>query len=239
MPLVWKRLLDQRKDSILNSIQEAIEEALGPGTADAKTAPTGQTTSPAAAAAAELSGGGVDRVSASPASKAPRVYVSDIQLVVNHPTAARQQWSCDNAKGGVTVLIPLTSHKPEEHGEQIFLPGSHRRGIGHFVYMLRRSLLYGGATEWVPNPGDVIVCDGPLMKRHKANESFHLCEAMLVVRFDFTDQKPPGQNPITAGFFNFLAGTVDLAGKIYQALPDNAPRNPTHQEFLKPDSHQQ
>ena len=166
----------------------------------------------------------MDRFEPIPESRAndtiPRPYISDVQMVCAHSCAAKMPWSCDNGNGGLTVIIPLTAHT-EEHGAHLFLPGTHRLRDGPmgWLYGLTRSLQYKGATEYVPQPGDVIVCDGRLMKRERANGSFHLCEAAVVVRFDFSDAKPPGQNPFSATGYNAIAGLIDFCGWIYQRVP--------------------
>ena len=191
MPLVWAALIQQRNGTLLSELNNRLNS-------DSST----------------------DLVNP---SQLPRVYISDIQLLVTHPCAAKQPWGCDNGGGGLTVLIPLTHHDNQEHGAHLFLPGSHkiRQGPTGCMHTLLSALNYEGAEEYSADPGSIIVCDGRLMKRQRANRSFHLSEATLVVRFDFADKKPPGQNPVTAAFFNLIAGFIDTVGLVYNKLPDS------------------
>ena len=151
----------------------------------------------------------------------PRVYISDIQLIAVHPCAAKKPWTADNGSGGVSVIIPLTSHNKKEHGEHHVLPGSHRlrQGPLGWLHALKQTLVYGGSVEWEPQAGDIVVSDGRTMRRESANHSFTLCEAYLIVRFDWSDKKPPGHNPVTSAAYNLLAGFIDACGIVYKKLP--------------------
>ena len=178
MPLVWRAMAQQRKDSILTAATDASEDV-------------------------------------------HRVFISDIQLVSTHPCAAKKPWTADSGGGGLSLIIPLTPHNKKEHGYHQILPGSHRLRDGPlgWLHCLTRTMGYGGAVEWEPHAGDVVIADGRLMRRESPNRSFTLCEAYIIVRFDWSDRKPPGQNPVTSMIFNFLSGCIDGVGLVYKKLP--------------------
>lgn len=150
-----------------------------------------------------------------------RVYISDIQLVAIHPCAAKKPWTADSGGGGLSVIIPLTPHNTKEHGFHQLLPGSQRLRDGPlgWLHCLKKTLAYGGAVDWEPNAGDVVIADGRLMRRESPNRSFTLCEAYLIIRFDWSDRKPPGQNPVTSMLYNLLSGCIDGVGIVYKKLP--------------------
>jgi hypothetical protein len=140
------------------------------------------------------------------------VYISDMQLMASEPTAARTSWAAMNDRGGLTVTVPLSE---TSEADRLMLPGWHQS-----VWRAMQGILkYGGPVKWKSEIGDVLISDGRLMMRETANKSFSACNASLVIRFDWEDKKPTLTHPLKMAFYNFLAGSLELIGKVQACLP--------------------
>ncbi|KAJ1448051.1 hypothetical protein M885DRAFT_540455 [Pelagophyceae sp. CCMP2097] len=110
--------------------------------------------------------------------------ISELQLLDAVPGAASQIWHVDNARRGLTFVVPVSTAVRSEDGPTELLPTSH----GIFEGRLPRVARPLGCTLAL---GELLVFDARMLHRGGANTGARH-RRVLVVRFDSYKTPPPG-----------------------------------------------
>ncbi|KAF4716032.1 hypothetical protein FOZ62_007304, partial [Perkinsus olseni] len=92
MPLIYRYMEAERSDTLLAKGSDAPKDTTTPF----------KDILPEVQPVIKDDGSGPDLIS----SVAPRLYISDMQMVVANPVAQGQFWHLDNGAGGLTVVVP-------------------------------------------------------------------------------------------------------------------------------------
>eukprot|EP00928_Gymnodinium_smaydae_P054036 TRINITY_DN37888_c0_g1_i1.p1 TRINITY_DN37888_c0_g1~~TRINITY_DN37888_c0_g1_i1.p1 ORF type:complete len:481 (-),score=51.42 TRINITY_DN37888_c0_g1_i1:66-1508(-) len=150
------------------------------------------------------------------------LYLSELQLLVADPCAVEQFWHVDNAAGGLTVFVPLTSVS-RDIGPTHVLPGTHRLLGQDRSYAACASAFLD--TEGVPvctmEAGDALVYDARTFHRCAANRRYDRSRLALVFRFDV--HRPPGIGAWGTLFVSWTGSVLASLQRLYSALPASPP----------------
>ncbi|CAK0892576.1 unnamed protein product, partial [Prorocentrum cordatum] len=149
------------------------------------------------------------------AAAAPRLYLSECQLLVSDPGAAPQMWHRDNQRPGLTVILPLTTVDAEVGPTQL-LPGTHAGAWAAASALLES----GGAACAAPlEAGQALVYDARVLHRGLGSSSYGHCRVVVVMRLDYVDTPPPGATIAQTALGRVEGGLLQALGALYSALP--------------------
>ncbi|KAF4691855.1 hypothetical protein FOZ63_004951 [Perkinsus olseni] len=215
MPLIYRYMEAERSDTLLAKGSDAPKDATTPL----------KDILPEVQPVIKDDGSGPDLIP----SVAPRLYISDMQMVVANPVAQGQFWHLDNGAGGLTVVVPLTLDD-EMLGPLMVLPGSHHvagKNATDWWWTRALKVFKGALTSSGPDGntsitydlGDAIIYSGKMIKRERGNRKYNRSKVYLVWRFDFTDTPPPGQNVFQTVWYDICGYFLDHLKKFYFWMP--------------------
>ena len=133
-----------------------------------------------------------------------QMVMTEVQVVDSLPGSDIQIWHADNAKRGITFIIPLVD-LTNQNGPTELITGSHSLWNNTFGWICG----YGGENGFslslvkpLLRSGDCLIMDARLLHRGGANLS-DTSRPILVIRYDSVKSQPPGMTVIgaTARFY--------------------------------------
>ena len=139
--------------------------------------------------------------------KVNEILMTEVQVVDSLPGSDIQIWHADNAKRGITFIIPLVD-LTNQNGPTELITGSHSLWDNTFGWMCGNSGVLGlSVAKPLLRSGDCLVMDARLLHRGGANLS-DTSRPILVIRFDSVKSQPPGMTVIGATARFYLARVI-------------------------------
>ena len=135
---------------------------------------------------------------------------TQLQLLVSDSGSADQFFHQDNARRGMTVLVPLVD-VPLARGPTQLIPGTHglTLGEGGAAAPVAEAVAAASAVAVLPAVapelavGDVLLCDARTLHRGLANRD-DTARPVLVFRYDDPKHRPPGHTLVSTLAFRVL-----------------------------------
>jgi len=154
-----------------------------------------------------------------------RPYVSEVQIVVAEACAADQFWHVDNACGGLSLFVPLTS-VPEDLGATLFLPGTQnlcddsQGRIGRSLACASALLSSDGLAVGTLQVGDALLYDARTFHRCPQNRRLDRMRIGIMFRYDV--EQPPGIGILGTQMVSWAGGLFSSFQRFYATLPGGA-----------------
>jgi len=157
-----------------------------------------------------------------------RIVLSQLQLLVSAPESVDQFFHQDNARKGLTILIPLEDVAMDMGPTQL-LPGTHllseayageRRWDRSMLDATRQAVgrsLQAGPLRASLKAGTAVVYDGRVLHRGLANRS-QIPRPVLVYRYDLFEYPPPQAGILRTTAMRFFGYTLNTLCQLNHLL---------------------
>lgn len=134
------------------------------------------------------------------------IFLSTIQIVDSIPGSTSQLYHVDNAKKGITIVIPLVDINEKNGGTEMII-GSHN------LFTLKNINEIDIKKLSIVNPllekGQAIVMDSRVIHRGMPNNS-NLNRPILVIRYDNVHSPPPNIGILGTVFRNYVGVFIKI-----------------------------